>query len=453
MLDSNGQIDNSQETKKGGQGSEAKNEEFKEKIRKNYSSDLNPEVLREIEEKIGYTFRNRDLLFQAFIRSSAFEDHSFREDNEILEFIGDKVLDFVIIRFLSERYGRSERDEVADSLEKMFPDLLIPKSYHRFYLTEGELTDTKIQMVSGTRLASAMDQLGFHRYLIMGEGDKKNNVGEQSHVKEDLFEAILGAVALDSGWDPDVAYAVVSKMLNPQKILDAYSVDGRDHLAECLEALRENRRASGTPPYEIFCEDGIWCCTIKDLPATEKEPVLSVFYSQYHSENWLECPLKRIPKPGEEETAALFPPEKTFCGYGGSQEEAILRAVREFENYQEINSRIRNCLSDDKIKPTEANAINLLQELWQKGLISEPEYDFQQTEDQNEFGTGMWDCHVTIRSPFLIAYASDAPSKTAAKKWAAFVALNIIFEKNKEQETNDRKPNAQNIKQKTGEDE
>lgn len=46
-----------------------------------------------------------------------------------------------------------------------------------------------------------MDELGFSEHLIMGKGDIQNNINQEDSVKEDLFEAIIGAVAIDSGWN------------------------------------------------------------------------------------------------------------------------------------------------------------------------------------------------------------------------------------------------------------
>ena len=57
-----------------------------------------------VEDQIGYEFKNKLLLRQAFIRKSYSEENG-GENNEVLEFIGDKVLDMAVIRYLSERYG------------------------------------------------------------------------------------------------------------------------------------------------------------------------------------------------------------------------------------------------------------------------------------------------------------------------------------------------------------
>ena len=60
--------------------------------------------LEEVEQKISYWFKNKDLLFQAFTRSSYSTQYG-GENNEVLEFIGDRVLDFYVVKVIAERFG------------------------------------------------------------------------------------------------------------------------------------------------------------------------------------------------------------------------------------------------------------------------------------------------------------------------------------------------------------
>ena len=64
-----------------------------------------------------------------------------------------------------------------------------------------------------------MDELGFSEHLIMGKGDIQNNINQEDSVKEDLFEAIIGAVAIDSGWNLKDLQKVVEAMLVPEDFL------------------------------------------------------------------------------------------------------------------------------------------------------------------------------------------------------------------------------------------
>ena len=67
--------------------------------------------------------------------------------------------------------------------------------------SEAELTETKKLLVQKKTLANRIDELGIGYCLLMGSGDTQQNIGQENSVKEDLFEAILGAIAIDCNWD------------------------------------------------------------------------------------------------------------------------------------------------------------------------------------------------------------------------------------------------------------
>lgn len=148
---------------------------------------MNNNTLISIQNEIGYKFKNQDLLQQAFIRRSYAKENG-GEDNEVLEFIGDKALDFVIVKWLVEKFGYYIKD--YNSQEEF-------NAFTCCY-QEGKLTALKAKLVQKKTLARQIDSLGFSDYLIMGKGDIQRNVNEEDSVKEDLFEAIIGAVALAS---------------------------------------------------------------------------------------------------------------------------------------------------------------------------------------------------------------------------------------------------------------
>jgi len=78
---------------------------------------------------------------------------------------------------------------------------------------EAELTETKKKLVQKKTLADRINVMGLADYLIMGNGDVQNNINQEMSVKEDLFEAIIGAVALDSDWNMEVLQDVIEIML------------------------------------------------------------------------------------------------------------------------------------------------------------------------------------------------------------------------------------------------
>jgi ribonuclease-3 len=165
--------------------------------------------LRFIQSQIGYEFKNLDLLQQAFIRRS-FSEENGGENNEVLEFIGDKVLDLFAVKYLTEKHGflLSEQDDT----EVDFDEFSCEK-------TEAELTEIKKILVQKKTLANRIDVLGLSDYLLMGKGDILQNISEENSVKEDLFEAILGAIAIDSNWNMEALENATLIMLAPESIL------------------------------------------------------------------------------------------------------------------------------------------------------------------------------------------------------------------------------------------
>ena len=170
---------------------------------------MTKEDLKFIEDQIGYKFHNIDLLQQAFVRRSYARENG-GEDNEVLEFIGDKALDVAIVKLLAEKYGRFCSD--------------LPNRNYKFneYIcdyNEGKLTRLKAGLVNKKMLASRTEELGIAKYLIMSRGDEQTNKENEISVKEDLFEAILGAVALDSKWNINEIQSTVDIMLCPETYL------------------------------------------------------------------------------------------------------------------------------------------------------------------------------------------------------------------------------------------
>ena len=123
-----------------------------------------------IEEKIGYCFENKSLLKLAFTHSS-YANENKAASNEKLEFLGDSILNFCIAEYLFRKGGGSE----------------------------GTLSVMRSKIVSEPPLAKCVDGLDIISHLICGVGEERNNPHKSDAVKADLFEAVVGAVYLDSG--------------------------------------------------------------------------------------------------------------------------------------------------------------------------------------------------------------------------------------------------------------
>ncbi len=207
-----------------------------------------------IQETIGYSFSNPDLLKQAFIRTSYSEDNG-GPDNQVLEFIGDKALDLAIVRLLTLTYGKVED---ADGFKGY---RLEHKEYYKSKFKEGDFSIIKQELVKGKFLSHCISNLGLHRYLLCGKSDENNSIEEKEKAKEDLFEAILGAVALDCDWYmPTICY-VANVMMD----IDSYIFHRDTEEDKYLEIIQEwsVKNGYGLPIYKYgYNGHGIFTCDL-----------------------------------------------------------------------------------------------------------------------------------------------------------------------------------------------
>lgn len=211
--------------------------------------------LGEVQKKIGYYFINKGLLCQAFTRSSYSVQYG-TQSNEVLEFIGDAVLDFVVVKILVKRFGLL-RDEFR---------IINCKN-------EDDFTKLKQQIVSNNNLARQIDKLGFAKYMYLGDCDIKNGITNQEKVKADLFEAVLGAIAIDSDWNMVKLQNSIEKMLQIDRFFKGVDVQevqqidfNRENAINVLKELAEHGKCH-IPEYilsdEQIYKDGrySWECT------------------------------------------------------------------------------------------------------------------------------------------------------------------------------------------------
>ena len=147
-----------------------------------------------IQDIIGYRFRNVELLSEAFTHASFSNEHAL-PSYERLEFLGDSVLGMIVAEYLYARY---------------------PEADERF------LTKTKANIVSGKTLTAVVEKLDIIRYMRVASGNNEDEVRGSKHIKEDLFEAIVGAIALDGGIEESRKFVLreLSEALNRKYTAD-----------------------------------------------------------------------------------------------------------------------------------------------------------------------------------------------------------------------------------------
>jgi len=127
---------------------------------------INTHDLTRLTKKLGYVFKNENLLYQALTHRSAKGAH-----NERLEFLGDAILGFVIAETLFEQFPQHD---------------------------EGDLTRMRSSLVKGVTLAEIARGFNLGECLILGPGELKSGGHRRDSILEDAIEAIIGAVYLDS---------------------------------------------------------------------------------------------------------------------------------------------------------------------------------------------------------------------------------------------------------------
>ena len=128
-----------------------------------------------LEERIGYCFKNKDILREALTHSSYANELRARKQsvscNERLEFLGDSVLSVVVSEYLFNHYKG---------------------------LPEGELTQLRAALVQSGALASYAREIGLGDCLLLGNGEEKNKGRERQSTLENAFEALVAAIYIDA---------------------------------------------------------------------------------------------------------------------------------------------------------------------------------------------------------------------------------------------------------------
>jgi len=144
--------------------------------------------LERLEKAAGYAFKDSGLLLKAMTHTShAYENHPEEpRDNELLEFLGDSVIGLATAEFYYQA----------------FPER-----------TEGELSKLKASATSTLALARQAQRIRLDKVILLGRGEEKSGGRTKASILAGAFEAFVGAIYLDGGFDP--ARAFVHRFLTP----------------------------------------------------------------------------------------------------------------------------------------------------------------------------------------------------------------------------------------------
>lgn len=144
---------------------------------------------KELEKKLGYRFKNEASLTRALTHASLRGAKKVREDNERLEFVGDRVLGLAIVELLEETYP------VA---------------------TEGDLARHLNRLVRGETCAKVARSLGLGDFLMLSESEAGSGGRLKATILADAVEAVLGAIFLEAGYNK--ARDVVRRLWESQEV-------------------------------------------------------------------------------------------------------------------------------------------------------------------------------------------------------------------------------------------
>ncbi len=176
--------------------------------------------------KLGGEFAKLDLLITAFTHRSYLNEHrkTVFEHNERLEFLGDAVLELVVTQYLYGNYSEPE----------------------------GILTNWRSSLVRTESIGAAAERLGFEPLLRLSRGEKRGTDRARAQILANSFEAVIGAIYLDKGYDAAKDFITENILSTFDGILKSGSwMDPKSHLQEVVQS-----QGGSTPVYKVLSEEG-----------------------------------------------------------------------------------------------------------------------------------------------------------------------------------------------------
>jgi len=177
-------------------------------------------------EALGLTFNNLALLEEALTHRSYLNEHkTAKAHNERLEFLGDAVLELAVTHFLFTKYPTKP---------------------------EGDLTAFRASLVNTYSLADSAEAIGLNDMLLLSKGEAKDTGRARQIILANAFEAVLGAIYLDQGYD--AAEAFIGKHLY-SKIDDVVAKRAWQDAKSKFQELAQEKKGH-TPSYKTVAETG-----------------------------------------------------------------------------------------------------------------------------------------------------------------------------------------------------
>ena len=177
-------------------------------------------------DKLGVTFKDAEILLTAFTHRSYLNERrkTVKEHNERLEFLGDAVLELVVTEYL----------------------------YCNFKEPEGILTNWRSSLVRTESISDAAKRFEFEPLLRLSRGEKRGTDRARAQILANAYEAVVGALYLDQGYEAAKAFIEKSLLVTFQNILKTGTwVDPKSQLQELAQS-----KDGFTPEYRVLEEEG-----------------------------------------------------------------------------------------------------------------------------------------------------------------------------------------------------
>lgn len=187
---------------------------------------IEAEITR-LEKKLGVTFNDKAIVLSAITHRSYLNEHreATHDHNERLEFLGDAVLELVVTDFLFHKYPEKP---------------------------EGELTAIRAALVNTISLAESSALVGLNDFLLMSKGESKDTGRARQYILANTFEAIIGALYVDLGYDTAKEFIATHLFPKTEQIVEKRLwQDAKSRFQELAQEA-----ASVTPTYELIEQAG-----------------------------------------------------------------------------------------------------------------------------------------------------------------------------------------------------
>lgn len=174
----------------------------------------------QIQNNLGYEFHNLNFLETALTHRSYSSEYGLKYCNERMEFLGDSVLSAVVSEYLYNKYSDDN---------------------------EGKLSQIKAQIVSAKSLSSWAKKIKLDKFILISKSEDLNFARQRDSLLCDSFEAIVGAIYLDSGFE--TAKNFINKFLSDQQTVEL--TDYKTSLQELVQAQFQT-----LPEYKVVKEYG-----------------------------------------------------------------------------------------------------------------------------------------------------------------------------------------------------